>query len=427
MGSRRFLLITIPLFLILLWIISGLSRSSGLMLFLAGVCSLSLCCIAFLQGRRRPLYLLYFSGALVALLIGLTEATLRIAPQLLKGKAAVSAFNGYHSGAGGIYENDPHIGYTLRKNYSQRIYWNGHWWNHQTNAEGYRGALIEQPEAVFLGDSMIYGHGVENGDTVASRFAYESGLKTVNLGQQGTSLIQMWLRYRQFAKKWKPRYVFVCSHSNDVWDASYWYPLNELKLFIQATTEQREYLPKVKKKYWSDSLAFQTRHFWNQHLQINLRTTGALRALRRLFKKSDPLPTHSVIASKSKHYLPGDSERVSPFTPWAETASPQEQLGWQAHVAALKEIKKLCEEQGAELVLFDLGFSADFCKSIERLAQEVNALYVPAGSVAMQRAFEGEEVYLQNDGHWTGTGAQIIAQTLIQSIRTQTVSHQQDR
>ena len=53
----------------------------------------------------------------------------------------------------------------------RRAYWQGHWWRHSANAAGFRGALVDQADAVFLGDSMIYGHGVEDEETVSSQFA----------------------------------------------------------------------------------------------------------------------------------------------------------------------------------------------------------------------------------------------------------------
>ena len=66
---------------------------------------------------------------------------------------------------------------------------------HQCGGAG--GGHLDGADAVFLGDSMIYGHGVENDQTVPSRFAAHTGLVVVNLGQQGTDLLQMWLRYRR--------------------------------------------------------------------------------------------------------------------------------------------------------------------------------------------------------------------------------------
>ena len=44
---------------------------------------------------------------------------------------------------------------------------------------GYRGAAVDAADVVFLGDSMIYGHGVENDQTVPSQFQAITGRTAV--------------------------------------------------------------------------------------------------------------------------------------------------------------------------------------------------------------------------------------------------------
>lgn len=417
MNTVKFLGITTPFYLVILLFLCGASTFNGLQHFLMGLMCFGLAGLAFLRGRRRPLYFLYFSCLMMASLVGLVELTLRLAPGILKGEIALAAYGGYHTDTGGIYDLDPTMGYRLRKNVSERIYSNGHWWTHETNSEGYRGPLIEHPEVVFLGDSMIYGHGVENSDTVASRFAQHSGLKTVNLGQQGTSLLQMWIRYREMSSPDRqPRYVFVCSHWNDILDASHHYSLEELERFIAATSKGEDSHPKAKMVRQSNSFIDCCKRFWNRKIQLNLRVAGVFRyALQKLKSGQETNDSAEMIATEQ--FIPCETMRTRSFAPWKTIATRAEQLGWQTHVAALKRLKQLCEQQRATLVMFDLGYSRDFCRAIELLAQELEVPYVRAGEIALTRALAGEEVYLKNDGHWTGLGADIVAQELFKAIR----------
>src|SRR5262249_49613281 len=157
---------------------------------------------------------------MLASVVGILETVLRLAPGVLSGSVADQAYSGYHCYAGGIYVPDYHLGFTLRPNCSRDLYWAGHWWRHATNAPRYPRAAVERADAAFLGDSMIYGHGVEDAQTVPSQFHARTGWAVANLGQQGTCLIQMAMRYQHRGAGLQPRVVFVCSHFNDITDAA---------------------------------------------------------------------------------------------------------------------------------------------------------------------------------------------------------------
>src|SRR5262245_21258468 len=193
-ADRLFYLVSSLAYLLLLWFVSGLARTGAGLLFAAGASALAGCLVLARSGRRRPLFALQVGLLLTAAAVGGVESALRLAPGLVHGQAANAAFSAYHCGPGGIYEKDAHLGHALRPGAACDTYWNGHWWRHECNHAGYRGPDVGRADVVFLGDSMVYGHGVAQEHTVPARFTARTGLAAANLGQQGTCLVQMWLR-----------------------------------------------------------------------------------------------------------------------------------------------------------------------------------------------------------------------------------------
>src|SRR5205814_10294781 len=123
--------------LALVWVIaSAASRGQGHWFFAAGAAALALALVAHRRGHRSILYSLWFASLLAALTALGLEATLHLWPGILKGRRANVAYTGYHWQRGGIYRLDPHAGPVLRPNVRRGMYWNGHWWTHETNAAG---------------------------------------------------------------------------------------------------------------------------------------------------------------------------------------------------------------------------------------------------------------------------------------------------
>ena len=222
------------LYVLFLWLVSSMLRGKGILLVAAGAAALAAALVAAARGRRQPFYRLFFLTALLAAGTLGAEGLLWLAPGLLKGRLANQVLSGYHSERDGIYVPDPYLGRTLRPGIARPMYWNGHVWRHEANADGYRGPRLDRADAVFLGDSMIYGHGVEAAQTVPARFEAVSGLASANLGQQGTCPVQALELLRRKGLKLRPRYVFLCAHPTDVLDAPGAYDAGELARFVES-------------------------------------------------------------------------------------------------------------------------------------------------------------------------------------------------
>jgi hypothetical protein len=405
--------LSLPVYLLLLWFVSSLARGKGLLLFAAGVAAFVLAVELYRRGRRQPVYVLFYVTLLAAATTGAAEGLLRLFPGLLHGRIANYVFHGYHGERDGIYEADPHLGVRLKPGVRRSMYWNGHWWHHEANAFGYRGpAAPEGADAVFLGDSMIYGHGVEADQTVAQRFAARTALRVANLGTQGAGLMQELQLFAEKGPRLHPRLVFVSSHPTDIGDALYWYDAAEVERFVATPG----YAPWVKEEFRRPSHT--VFDFWALHVALPLRSGRLLVALVRQPRDSAlQRPTTGEIRKAQAVFVPTEGERDTPLEALVPGLTPaQLDLGWRAHRQALLEIKRVAEGMGAEVVLFDLGYPRAFSSRIEAMARELGLRYSPAGRVALDHALRGEEVYLANDGHWTPAGSDLVAAELAEAV-----------
>jgi hypothetical protein len=393
--------------LLLVWVVaSAASRGQGHWFFAAGLAALAVALAAYRRGRRSVLHGLWFASLLAVLTALGLEAALHLWPGILKGRVANVAYTGYHWQRGGIYRLDPHAGPVMRPSVRRGMYWNGHWWTHESNAAGYRGELLDRADAVFLGDSMIYGHGVEADQTVPAAFARRTRLAVANLGQQGTCVIQALLTLLDKGLALRPSIVLLCVHHTDLEEAERYYGEPELRRFLTLSVVDGarplvvpEYRPRA---WWSPA------RLWAEDLAIPLRSSGILGAVGRSVRDGD-LARGGV---RRDPFLPTDGD-VEAILPALDPAAPERvRLPWEANRHALAEVHRACQRMGARLVVFDLGYPRALTESVERAAHEVGAVYSGAGRIALARARAGEVAYLADDGHWSPRGAEIVAEEL---------------
>jgi hypothetical protein len=403
------LLLLLVVSLALLWVGSGIAMHKGLHVFAAGLCLLAIALARYRAGSRQLLYRACFGMLLGASSLLAIESLLRLFPGLLRGRVANYTWSGYHEERGGIYRRHPTLGREMKPHQRRAMYWNGHWWTHETNADGYRGRAVVAADAVFLGDSLVYGHGVEAEQTVPAQFRRDTGQSVANLGQQGIGPIQSLVLFRDKGVRLRPRSVYVCLHPGDVRDALDLYEPAALRQFL---AEPRQ--PPLVRRELLEEPPWSVADWWSEHVAPPLRLARVLSALRgkRDWMLQSPAPGGDGVA-----YVPAPAERVAAY-PAALANGPEElRLAWRANRQALAEIRRLSESWGGRVILFDLGYPRAFSEAVEALARELGAGYSPAGRVVLSRALAGEPMYLANDGHWTAAGCQAIAQILAAPAR----------
>ena len=381
------------------WVVSSLFRGKGVVVAAAAAIALVLALRRALAGRREFLYRLVSTTFAAAASLLAIEAAIRWVPGLLSGAVANAALSGYLSERDGIYQSDPYTEFIMRPDYRRPMYWNGHRWHHATNSLGIRGPGMDRADVVFLGDSLVYGHGVEEEDTVPARFARWSGLSSANLGMQGSSPVQGLELLRRIGLGLRPRYVILCLHPTDVTDALPLFEASELTRFAG----EQGYRPLALRPHGGKDTLFDV---WLKHVALPLAMARVVRVLA--YRALRP---QSVAASP---------ERENDAIP--EVAFAESPLGWEVLRQAVREIDRETRKAGARLVIFDLGFPPRASEAFEQLALELGVQYSDAGRQALRRARSGDDVYLRHDGHWTRTGCDIVARALARATQAPQVA-----
>jgi hypothetical protein len=397
------LALTVLVYLLMLWFVASLFRTGGYMVFLVGSACLCGGLFAFWHRQRRVLYTLFLVAVLASVTILVVEAALRVAPYRLKGMAGNYAYGRYHAGAGGIYDFDLHQGKKLRPNVTCTICFNGYVFVHDANRSGYRGPDVGRAQAVFLGDSMIYGQGVRTDQTVSANYGARTGRSVANLGIQGTGLIQSWLQLKRIGLELKPDIVFVCAHPNDLGDVTQFYDFEEVRRFLAGGVRgEREPIARAR---YRPAPPWHPRELWDHHLALPLYAAGLVRLLGQIARPG--FDAAAPVAATVDRLVNSSANE------WKVPSEGEEQLRWQAHCLALAKIQDLCKQHGARLVVFDLGFPRGFSLAMEAEAHLLGASYVPAGRVALARALAGDDIYLPDDGHWSPHGCEVVANELV--------------
>jgi hypothetical protein len=259
---------------------------------------------------------------------------------------------------------------------------------------------------VFLGDSMIYGHGVDEPDTVPARFEALTGAATANLGQQGTCAPQQLAILRRRGLALRPRVVFLCAHFTDPGDAVRLFDAAELRRFVSGQPPP----PHVRPEY-GPARPYDPLWLWARHAGLPLWSGGILGSLVRGVRER----RFQELTRARDPFVPTAAELDEVPPELAAGTGPGASLGWQAHRRAVGDIAAEARAAGARLVVFDLGYPRRFSAAMEALAAELGVEYSPAGRVALRSALAGEPVYLASDGHWTAHGGAVVAGELARS------------
>src|SRR5207244_224482 len=155
------------------------------------------------------------------------------------------------------------------------------------------------------------GHGVQNDDTVSSRFAVQTSLEVANLGQQGTCAIQYWLRLCEPGLSLHPRMVFVCCHPNDIDAAPYYYSDEELQAFLARSLDD-DTAPVVQ-RYFQPRPWWRPDQAWNDYLALPLRAAGALTGLKQSAQETGGAAAPRSIPATC--FVPDPAIVDAPFAP----------------------------------------------------------------------------------------------------------------
>jgi hypothetical protein len=200
------------------------------------------------------------SCALISLICCLViiESYLRYFPHTLPHVLGNHLASGYHTGISGIYQDNSRMKvHLMRPNYKKLMYFNGYYWHHETDSMGFRNPINRSSaEIILLGDSMIYGHGVEETSTVRHYLESILQMSVVNLGIQGISIHEEYQVLKTFGVNLHPRFVFLFFLVNDIRGLAETLNDEEMKKFLSLPIDDHEspYFEIPENTDWPDGL-----------------------------------------------------------------------------------------------------------------------------------------------------------------------------
>jgi hypothetical protein len=166
------------------------------------------------------------AAAALIVMAGVMVAVVEVGLRLWPGPLGQAFVNGVHSRystrEGGMYYRDPRLGMVFMiPNYRTQMQYNGYAWTHESDALGFRNRAVSIPgDIVLLGDSYIYGHGVDIENTVGAFLERMTGLRVANLARQGDCVFQQAYLLTEYIGMFRPRHVLYFFSENDIGDLS---------------------------------------------------------------------------------------------------------------------------------------------------------------------------------------------------------------
>ena len=172
------------------------------------------------KGRR---FLFRIASVVFALILAtvVAELALRIFTNALLGEERTAVFyDRYNTTPRGMYFHDPQAGMNFMwPSAEMTAHSHGYFWNHRTDARGFRNPPERQgTDVLLLGDSLIYGHGLDDDETVTSILHKDYGYSAYNMARQGDCLYQQYVLTRLFLDEFTPQTIMLFVFSNDLVD-----------------------------------------------------------------------------------------------------------------------------------------------------------------------------------------------------------------
>jgi lysophospholipase L1-like esterase len=277
-------------------------------------------------------------------------------------------------------------------NLKTTMYFNGYVWEHHTDALGFRNRQITVPsDIVLLGDSMVYGHGLNFDETLGHYLALQTGLTVTNLARQGDCFFQYAYLLTEYAPLFRPRHVLVFFTENDINDLYGYLSDEELIRFADTPITEIRYPQRLSLEASLEYRSNQNRPF-SQALGRSLyvaRIADWLAFRRALTKSQESMmsPTRSVYDPSS--------------------------IAWRYSRKALMYMQDASSKHGSQLTLVTLpAHDTKLCGVIHGVARELGVPLLDA----CELRDPNPSWFLTGDGHFSATGTKAMAAIVARSL-----------
>ena len=426
------------------------------------------------ETARSPVKRRFFLFRIATLLFGLILATiaaeiaLRAFPEALLGVDLTSAlYDPYNTTPLGMYFREPQARMNVMwPSLELKAYSHGYFWTHRTDARGFRNPMDRRATEILLfGDSVIYGHGVEDDQTVTSFLHRDYGYPVYNMARQGDCLYEHYRLIRLYLDELSPRTVLLFAFSNDLVD------LAKTDAFARM-----DHLPEIEGYDYAAIRRSIEQRGRNRpsapfHSQFLL---GRLAAVRENPDGEKPRrgakgrrPSALLLDLQSRGVLPQDVKTLdlgqAKQIVSIDRVRDRLEGGWrgldaadlapaeQYYLQILRDLRDRCREKGTRLVLVNLALDqgeywrADVDKTLAKIERRIDLAVTPeaekylagfmydarvkmaaqVGSVLAEVAREDQidyldlsalftagDNYLENDGHLSAIGHRRLADLL---------------
>lgn len=459
--QRRVLVVVCVVLNLVLWMVPGnvveliargrhvllgrYSREQFTWILVAGIASL----IAFYIGlpnasgrRRRAFRVLVGLGVGLPLVFGMDVAMTLVrasasAPYVIDGLA-------YHRPAGyqvsEVYEDRPEA----ERSYPDRPGGFGQVaYDFSFDGRGFRNAeALERCEVLVLGDSFAEGSRVSGGDAWPARLAVATGLSVYNLGMSGYDPQHYLAALKKHGLALGPKLVVCLLYEGNDFRSAKW---------IENPEEYRPPFGKVFQQYLRNSLVIGSVDRVLTETLGGMRSDGPVSGGEAI----SWLPVGIGRGTKRSHYAFAPKRMMRHYETAEEFVEGED---WEVSRRILREIKKACEEGGAELLMVYAPDKPHVVLSVaagELPAEQVRAFgalkkkklpeadvfvkelvaglevkegvtrafcesesiaFVSATGVLSEAAGSGRQVYYTYDQHWTPIGHEVVAGLLADSL-----------
>lgn len=340
--------------------------------------------------------------AIVLSLVGL-EITLRMKPEIFGIDLANETFSRYGTFPGAMYFNEPSTRMMFMwPDFETRAYFNGYFWDHATDSNGFRNPPSLPKKTILLGDSMIYGHGVESDETVSHYLRTEHGVDAYDMSRQGDCLYQHYVNLRLNFREFAPETVVLFVFFNDFAD-----------LETYRSSEEIVTRPEIA-DYDYASLRAQVDATGHQAPGRLARLANAP-AIRRFF------PAAGDALERGFDKIIAGPAQASPY-PFDSILFDDVNLSRMTdyYDSILGDLADRAHDLGTNLVLvqLDIGWpdretARDRVRSLlGAIAAEHQIAFFDAGRVLR----DCNECFLENDGHFSPVGHRVLADYLAGSV-----------
>jgi lysophospholipase L1-like esterase len=351
---------------------------------------------------------LILCGVTILISLVLLEFYFRYFPETLPRAMGNAIASGYNTNLTGIYRYNPELHADLiRPNYKRDMFFNRYKWSHEADSMGFRNPTNrESGEIVLLGDSMIYGHGVDETATVRHHLEELKERTVINLGISRTSIHQQYQVLKAFGVQLKPEYVFQFFLYNDIQELVVHFTDEDFTRFMEIPVDDHTtpYFM-VKHKHFRPKFYLRALYVYNAY--------DLLKDYLKQFKlnKLWPFQLEEANASNNSWYsLPFFQDK------------PRYVHAMHFHLKALLKIKDIAQKNNFNFINVFIytgsyegqiyeNIISDFCKSNDISFLNLRDYFVP-------EIENGKNLFLKNDGHFTDEGAALTAKVVADYINT---------